>query len=320
MEFIPFGAADKIKLNIAIVKNFVAVPTKSGATCSDRDAMRFMMLCQAQRLNPFAGDAYLTGYDGRNGPQFSLITAHVAFLKRAESCKDYEGMESGIILLNDDGTTTDREGDFHLENENVVGGWARVHRSGRKPTYRRLSIAQRKPNYDTPFWQGAKAAEQISKCAEADALRATFPTLLGGMHLDGEIVNIESSVVTSKPDVEKLFGKPINTLPQAAPESVESNGDAMRAAMETKSAHHPTQPAPAANEPIGISPAKEAQDAIMAAGVDLDGFVAEIKARNIALNSESWKSWQDVPPGVWETLAGQPKTVAKIVKTFGANK
>lgn len=201
MEFIPFGAADKIKLSVEIVKSFVAIPTKSGATCNDRDAMRFMMLCQAQRLNPFAGDAFLAGYDGKNGPQFSLITAHVAFMKRAESCPDYEGMESGVILLGESDAIVEREGDFALKSENVVGGWARVYRKNRKPTYRRLAVEQRKPNYETPFWQGAKMAEQIVKCAEADALRATFPTLLGGLHLEGDTaaINVESTIIESSP-------------------------------------------------------------------------------------------------------------------------
>lgn len=194
MEFIPFGAADKIKLSVEIVKNFIAIPTRSGKTCGDRDALKFMMLCSAQRLNPFAGDAFLTGYDKKDGTvAFSLITAHVAFLKRAETCPDYEGMESGVILASDEGAVTEREGDFKLSTETCVGGWARVFRKGRKPTYRRLSIASMIPNYETPFWSEAKAPGQIVKCAEADALRATFPTLLGGLYSEGEILDIPQS-------------------------------------------------------------------------------------------------------------------------------
>ena len=188
IEYIPFGAADKIKLSAGIIGNFVAVPTKTGALPTTRDCIRFMMLCQAQRLNPFAGDAFLVGYDGRNGPQFSLITAHVALLKRAESSADFEGMESGVILLDEDNKTAEREGDFFVIGEKVVGGWARVHRKGRHPTYRRLAIQQRKPAYDSQFWQGHKEAEQIVKCAEADALRATFPTLLGGLYTGAEMM------------------------------------------------------------------------------------------------------------------------------------
>ena len=86
MEFVPFGAADKIKLTLEIVKNIIAVKTKSGKSCTDSDGIKFMMLCQAQRLNPFAGDAYLAGYDRKDGSAtFSLITAHVAFLKDRKS-------------------------------------------------------------------------------------------------------------------------------------------------------------------------------------------------------------------------------------------
>lgn len=199
IEFIPFGAADKIKLSVKIIQNMVAVPTASGKTCSERDALRFLMLCQAQRLNPFAGDAFLVGYDGKYGPQFSLITAHQAFLKRAEASQDFEGMESGIILQSDDGAISEREGDFHLEEENVVGGWARVHRKGRKPTYRRIRMARFNKGYAQ--WKEDPAG-MIVKTAEADALRSTFPTLLAGLYMQGETDvyadKIVSDIATNK--------------------------------------------------------------------------------------------------------------------------
>ena len=231
MEFIPFGAADKIRLTVEIVKTIIAVPTKTGKSCSDRDAIKFMMLCQAQRLNPFAGDAFLTGYDSKDGgAKFSLITAHVAFQKRAESSPDFEGMESGIILQSVDGIIFEREGDFSIAPEKVVGGWARVYRKGRKPTYRRLSVEQRRPAYQTTFWEGIKAAEQIVKCAEADALRATFPTLLGGLHEDAEMVSVDTTNLAdtpgrylaasaSSPEASKTDEPPAKS-PQAEVESI----------------------------------------------------------------------------------------------------
>src|SRR6266576_2990928 len=192
IEFIPFGSSDRIKLSVTIIQNLCAVPTKSGRTCSQRDALRFLMLCQAQRLNPFAGDAYLVGYDSKdaNGnivPTFSLITAHQALLKRAEASNDYEGMESGVILIDEAGKVSEREGDFHTQEEKVVGGWAKVYRKGRRPTYKRIAMEQRKPKYESQFWQGNKASEQIIKTAEADALRSTFPTLLGGLYTGEEM-------------------------------------------------------------------------------------------------------------------------------------
>src|SRR5437016_936429 len=62
-EYIPFGAQDKLKLSIEMVKNLIAVKTKSGKTCSDTDAIKFIAKCHAMRLNPFEEDCFLIGYD-----------------------------------------------------------------------------------------------------------------------------------------------------------------------------------------------------------------------------------------------------------------
>lgn len=216
MEYVPFGAADKIRLTLSIIQNIVAVPTKSGKTCSEREAMKFMMLCQAQRLNPFAGDAFLIGYDGQGGPTFSLITAHQAFLKRAEASKDFDGMTSGILIRKDDDSIEEREGDFHLrdEAERVVGGWAKVFHKGRShPTYRRIRMER----FNNGFAQWkVDAAGMIVKCAEADALRSTFPTLLGGLYLKEELeVNVSPATEASRPLFKEL------AAPKPAPESAQ---------------------------------------------------------------------------------------------------
>ncbi len=200
MEFVPFGSEQKIKLSIAIVKNVCAVKTKSGRTCSDNDAMKFMMLCQGKGLNPFEGDAYLVGYDSNQGgiivPTFSQITAHQALLKRAEVHAEYKGMESGVVIKTESGEIKDRESCFITKDEELLGGWARVHRMSKMPVYSRLAMDQRRPKYDTSFWQGSKAAEQIQKCAEADALRMAFPSKIGGLFLRNEMdfpINVEVS-------------------------------------------------------------------------------------------------------------------------------
>jgi phage recombination protein Bet len=274
MEFVPFGAADKIKLTVGLVQSTVCIPTRSGKVCSARDAVRFMMLCQAQRLNPYAGDCYLCGYDGKNGPVFSLITAHQAFLKRAETCADYEGMESGIILADDNGVCSEREGDFVLEAENCVGGWARVHRKGRKPTYRRLSIAAMMPNYETPFWSKAKAPGQIVKCAEADALRATFPTLLGGLYT-GEQLNMNATI-SSLGAIEL----PQVGIPAALPETTQQVTD------EAAQASAPREK---------LSPQAELEGIIAAAGFTFRHFVAWTQETQDLEGVDSWTQFSEVP-------------------------
>jgi len=211
MEFVPFGAVDKIRLSVRIIQDVIAIPTKSGKKPSETECIKFMMLCQAQRNNPFAGDCFLTGYDSKDGTaKFSMITAHQTFIKRAESSAVYEGMESGIIYLEnkEEKTPKEREGDFNFGDEIVIGGWAKVYQKGRKPVYKRLSIAQRKPNYPTPFWEGEKAAEQIVKCAEVDALRAAFPTLLGGMFSKDEMETTVTTVIPPEAAREMLQASP----------------------------------------------------------------------------------------------------------------
>lgn len=201
MEFVPFGSDQKIKLTVSIVKSVCCTPTKSGRRCSDSDALKFMMLCQALGLNPFANDAYLVGYDSNKDgvivPTFSLITAHQALLKRAEIHPEYDGMESGIVIRNEAGTIEERQSCFIMDGEEVLGGWAKVFRKSKRPSYSKLAMSQRKPKYPSQFWEGSKAAEQIQKCAEADAMRLAFPTKIGGLFLREEMdfpINIDSTV------------------------------------------------------------------------------------------------------------------------------
>jgi phage recombination protein Bet len=184
VSFTPFGAADAIKLTVNIIQNLIAIPTKSGKTCSEKDAIKFMMLCRAKRLDPFEGDCFLLGYDSRDGvATFSLITAHQAYLKRAEVHPEFDGMKSGVIVEvegeNGMGLVTDLEGDFHAAGTKLLGGWATVYFKNRKmPMTRRLRLER----FKKPFgvWNDDPAG-MIVKCAEADALRSSFPTMLGSL-------------------------------------------------------------------------------------------------------------------------------------------
>lgn len=202
MEFVPFGGQDKIKLTIKIIQNLVAVKTRSGATCSEQEAIKFLMMCSARRLNPFEGDAYLIGYDGRDGATFSLITAHQAFLKRAELNPEYDGMQSGVIIKTEDGQIKEHEGDFYLTGDTVIGGWAKVFFKNRKqPMYKRVRLERFKKSFG--IWVDDPAG-MICKCAEADALRSSFPTMLGGLYLREEIAKDEKGKAS-----EPVFSQPL---------------------------------------------------------------------------------------------------------------
>lgn len=211
IQFTPVGSTDVIKLSVVIIQNLLAVKTKRGFTCSRAEATKFLMMCQARRLNPFEGDAFLIGYDSEDGPTFSLITAHQAFLKRSELYPGFLGMDSGIIVREQvpelgpdetpepvDGTRMDpglilrignnqwrlQRGDFYVQGQDPVGGWATVKVKEREiPVHRRLRMER----FNKGFAEWKKdPAGMICKCAEADALRSAFPTQCGGMYLAGE--------------------------------------------------------------------------------------------------------------------------------------
>lgn len=217
LEFIPFGSEDKIRLTIDIVKNTIAIPTKSGKLPQDKDIVKFMMMCQAQRLNPYAGDAYLTGYDSKDGPQFSLITAHQALLKRAEVSEHFLGMLSGIIVVDEQGAITEIEGDFYTKEQEVIGGWAKVFHAKRKdyPFYRRIRMERFNKGFAQ--WQ-VDAAGMICKCAEADALRSAFPTMLGGLYI-AEEQNLPTDIGST---VSETVGTPkVRPLATPKPEAID---------------------------------------------------------------------------------------------------
>ncbi len=192
--YTPFEGSDdnQVSLSPGMVLRFFAKPTRNGNICTYEQAVRFVMLCKARRLDPREGDAFIVGYDGKNGPEFNLITAHQAFAKRADAHEAYQGMESGVTVIHSETEEIrDIEGDYVPQDCTLVGGWARVHRSDRKhPFYRRLDVKAFQKN--TSIWDQNRAG-MIVKCAEADAYRSAFPNLTAGMYMAEEIQPSDSA-------------------------------------------------------------------------------------------------------------------------------
>lgn len=195
VKYKPLGSNDEIELTVAMVKKFLVVPTKSKQYPTDEDIVKFIMLNKARGLNPWEGDSYLTGYDSNDGPQFSLITAIQALLKRAEVCPEFDGVESGICVLKD-GEVSERHGSLMLAGEQLVGGWAKVYRKDRKiPSY--SVVAFNVYNTDRSRWKKDPAG-MIQKVSKAHALREAFPNHLAGLRTDDEMDRVvEGAVVQS---------------------------------------------------------------------------------------------------------------------------
>lgn len=189
VSYKPLGELETIELTVGMVRNTLAVKSKSGKVPGDHDIIKYMMLCKSRNLNPFVGDSYLLGYDNSDGTtQWSLITAVQALLKRAEINPNYDGCENGVILkvASDDGGTTieEREGAMVFDGEILLGGWAKVYRKDRKiPTKSAVKFS----TYNTgrSRWQKDPAG-MICKVAKAAALREAFPSEVGGLYLREE--------------------------------------------------------------------------------------------------------------------------------------
>lgn len=261
IEYAPFGSEDKIKLSLAIIRSYIAEPGKNGELPDDRQCMRFQMLCRSRRLNPFEGDAFMIPFFSsvKNAYEWSLVTAHVAFLKRAEVHPEYAGKTSGIIITppvecklcegtgvtgdktcpkcNGNGCWDELPGDFLPDQINgqevrLAGGWCKVfYKSKPNPEYQRLKLGTYQKA--TSNWRQDPAG-MICKCAEAAALRSAFPTTIGGLYLREEM--------QAQLDTTTEFKRPLFGSAQEAPQL--ENGTSPAAENPPKAAALKPEPDP----------------------------------------------------------------------------
>ena len=132
-------------------------------------------------------------------------------MKRAIRNQNFDGMESGVIVkVKETGEIIERKGTFFdSEEENLVGGWAKVFRKDwAHPTYCSVSfaeVAQRKKDGQlNSNWNG-KGATMVEKVAKVRALRETFVDDLGGMYEAEEMgINIGNAAehdVVKEPEI-----------------------------------------------------------------------------------------------------------------------
>lgn len=148
------------------------------SNATDKEVQLFLALCATQRLNPFTHEAYLVKYG--SGPA-SIITSRSAIQKRADANPDFEGVELGVVILRPDGSVEHRPGEacYRQMGEQLIGGWARAYRKGRKPYYSEVPMAE----YSTGKSNWAKMpGTMITKVAEMHALRGAFPQDFQGMY------------------------------------------------------------------------------------------------------------------------------------------
>jgi phage recombination protein Bet len=210
---------EKVKLSPAIIRNYLV---SGGGNVSDQEIVMFLNLCRFQHLNPFLREAYLIKYG--NQPA-TMVTGKEVFTKRARRNKDYAGQQAGVVVQKEDGTLENRIGTLVLDDEKLVGGWAKVFiKDYVEPVEITVSLSEyigtKKDGEINSQWS-KKPATMIRKVALVQALREAFPEDFSGMYSQEEIdtgnqildeTPIDESKVVDVPSQEQ---KPEETDPLA---------------------------------------------------------------------------------------------------------
>lgn len=201
-------AGQEVKLSFDIVKNFL---TKGSGSVTDQDLVQFISICKYNQLNPFLNEAYLVKF-GTAPAQ--MIVSKEALMKRADECKEYKGIQAGIIVLRNN-ETIELEGAFYLSTDKLIGGWAKVYRSDRDfPIIAKVRLEE----YDKKqsSWK-EMASTMIAKVAKVQALREAFPAQLGAMYTQEEkVVDVSYEDVKERKSSHDTIiqSDPINSEPE----------------------------------------------------------------------------------------------------------
>lgn len=193
-------AGNTIKLSFDIVKNYL---TKGDGKVTDADLVQFISICKFNQLNPFLNEAYLVKF-GSSPAQ--MIVSKEALMKRAEGCKEYRGIQAGVIIERA-GEIIELEGNFYTSKDILLGGWAKVYRSDRDfPVIAKVRLDEFDKKQSS--WK-SMASTMISKVAKVQALREAFPSQLGAMYTQEEqIIDVNHVDVTSRETQQVVIEQP----------------------------------------------------------------------------------------------------------------
>jgi len=187
----------KIKLSLAMIKKNLVT---GGGQPTDQELIFFLKLCETQKLNPFIKDVYLIKF-GANDPA-AMVTSKDVYFKRADNHPEYDGIASGVIVVDADGVLVHKEGAVYFkQSETLVGAWCRVFRKDRKDFYHEVLfdeyVGKKKDGTPNSNWAN-RPSTMITKVAESQCLKKAFPNVFQGLYIEDEM-GIQVEGMASQP-------------------------------------------------------------------------------------------------------------------------
>ena len=186
---VQYKASDgsEVKLSPSIVAKYIVT---GGQEVDDREIFSFMAKCQARKLNPLAGDAYMTCFKGKA----SVIVSKDYFMRTATQQPGYDGMSAGVVVIDRNGEITYRQGCIvGRQTEKLIGGWAEVYDKTRNHPSR-AEVSMEEYDQHRSLWL-SKPATMIRKVAIVQALREAYPGAYGGIYDSDEMPEPDSPEV-----------------------------------------------------------------------------------------------------------------------------
>lgn len=185
----------EVTLTPNIVRDYLVSGNKDKVSL--QEIAMFINMCKFSGLNPWLKEAYCIKYG--NEPA-TMVVGVDAYMKRADENPQYDGMESGIILFDEEtGETIYAQGTFYLPGQKITGGWATVHRKDHAfPSHIEVSFdeyAGKKSDGSLNSQWSKKPATMIRKVAKCQALREAFPNCYKGLAVAEEFGLAESDIV-----------------------------------------------------------------------------------------------------------------------------
>lgn len=208
---------ETVKLSPTIIRNYLV---NGGGNVTDQEIVMFLNLCRFQHLNPFLREAYLIKFG--NNPA-TIVTGKDAITKRAMRNPKFAGQEAGVVIYHEEsGELEHRTGSLVMEDEKLVGGWAKVHVKGYNVPIEAVVSYQEyvgtKGDGSVNGQWSKKPATMIRKVALVQALREAFPEDLGGMYASEEMNLDFDETAVSAPVEIPMQDEPQQNWSQVPPE------------------------------------------------------------------------------------------------------